>query len=133
MAGVFLLMQARASARKLEDRIAKSAPSLSDRIEVLRCNLVASASVIAEITAEMNVQTTALDRIRAEAEQNRALAALHKDEADAVKHLVEATIHTAQSTTAKQGKRQQWLFFLSGLLLGIPLSILANFVYDLLK
>jgi hypothetical protein len=76
---------------------------------------------------------TSLDRIRAEAEENRNLAALHKDEADAVKKLVETTIHTAQNTTTEQGKRQQWLFFLSGLLLGIPLSILANFLYDLVK
>ncbi|WP_179118371.1 hypothetical protein [Saccharothrix sp. ALI-22-I] len=106
---------------------------LADRIELLRENLRASDEIMREIHAELNLQTAALDRIRAEAERNRALAALHKDEAEAVKQLVEATIHSAQGTTVKQSRRQQWLFFLSGLFLGVPLSIGANFLYDLMK
>jgi hypothetical protein len=107
--------------------------SLPGRIDLLRDNLKASNAIIEEITAELHLQVAALDRIRGEAEQNRALAALHQDEADAIKKLVEATIHGAQNLTVKTSKRQQWLFFLSGLLLGIPLSVFANFVYDLVK
>jgi hypothetical protein len=130
--GSALLQMAQQGQRRSKELTAERQSPLSNRIEMLRDNLKVSDAIIAEITAELNLQMTSLDRIRAEAEENRNLAALHKDEADAVKKLVE-TIHTAQNTTTEQGKRQQWMFFVAGLLLGIPPSVLANFVYDLVK
>jgi hypothetical protein len=104
---------------------------LSDRIELLRENLSTSSSLIEEISAELQVQTTALDRIRTEAEENRRLAALHQDEADAVRQLVETTIQRAQGMSMVRNKQQQWLFFLAGLFLAVPLGVAGNFVYAL--
>jgi len=130
----FELSPARAShsARQAErdtDRAVR--PTLADRIEDLRANLNQSSAIITEINAEVELQTTTLERIRAEAEQNRRLAALHQDEADAVRELVEATLRRAQTQSTKLSGRQQWGFFFGGLLFSIPLGVVGNFLYDL--
>jgi hypothetical protein len=108
------------------------APTLTDRIETLRENLGQSSTLINEINAELQLQTAALERIRAEAEENQRLAALHREEADAVRQLVSTTIEGAQSESVKQSKRSSWLFFLAGLLFSVPLGVGVNFLYDLI-
>ena len=103
--------------------------TLTDRINALRSNLAASALLIEEINAEFELQTKAAERIRAEAEENRRLAALHKEEAKAVATLVERT----QARAARLAGRQQWLFFLAGLLFAVPLGVAGNFAFELVK
>jgi hypothetical protein len=108
-------------------------PTLSDRIERLRKNLSESTSLMSAINAELHVQTTALERIRAEADENQKLAALHKNEAEAVRLLVATTIErSSQGKTARQIRRSQWLFFLAGLIISIPIGVGVNFLYDLI-
>jgi hypothetical protein len=113
--------------------MAVSAPSLLGKIEALRGTLASSGSLIAEINAELELQATSLERIKAEAEENQRLAALNQDEAEAVRKLVKATIEGAQTTTANRGRRQQWLFFLAGLFASVPLGVAANFAFDFVK
>lgn len=129
----WLVVVAASRQRKREQRAAASGRSdIADRIEVLRANLAQSATLIDEINAELKLQTTALDRIKGEAEQNQRLAALHKEEADAVRNLVAATIEGAQEKAARPSRRQQWLFFLAGLFFSVPLGVIGNFIYSLL-
>ncbi|GAA5129103.1 hypothetical protein GCM10025762_60390 [Haloechinothrix salitolerans] len=71
--------------------------------------------------------------MRAEAEQNQRLAALHQDEADAVRKLVDTTIKDAHEEAAAIGRRIQWKFFLGGLLASIPIGFIANVIYGLLS
>lgn len=123
---------AAASARKAETLLGEQPVGLPDRIERLRQNLSQSSSLIEEINAELHVQTTALDRIRAETEENQKLAALHKDEAEAVRQLIATTIEHSQGRATKVSKRSQWLFFLAGLLFSVPLGVGVNFLYDLI-
>ncbi|MGH3937396.1 MAG: hypothetical protein ACRDTG_01975 [Pseudonocardiaceae bacterium] len=106
-------------------------PTLAERIEDVWANLSQSSAILAEINAEVELQTTTLERIRAEAEQNRRLAALHQDEADAVRELVEATLRRTQTQSAMLSSRQQWGFFFGGLLFSIPMGIAGNLLYDL--
>jgi hypothetical protein len=133
--GVGAVLAARLG-RKLDaaPRVGSEEPvsSLPDRIEHLRQNLSQSSSLIDEINAELQVQVTALDRIRAEAEENQRLAALHKDEAEAVRQLIATTIEHSQGRATKLSKRSQWLFFLAGLLSSVPLGVGVNFLYDLI-
>jgi sensor c-di-GMP phosphodiesterase-like protein len=114
------------SSRRRPDEPEK--PSLVDRINALRDNLDSSAAIITEINAELHLQTASLDRIRAEAEENQRLAALSKDEADAVR----AVIESAQAKGEKPARRQQIFWFFSGLLASIPIGIVVNFLYDLI-
>jgi hypothetical protein len=108
---------------------ASQPPTIRDRIDQLRENLGTSRSLIEEITAEMDVQVAALERIRAEAEENQRLAALNQDEADAVRKLVETTIQSAHGRSTAAGKRQQRWYFVAGLCLAIPLGVAGNFIY----
>ncbi|MEU5848945.1 hypothetical protein [Saccharopolyspora shandongensis] len=108
-------------------------PTMQGRIETLRANLQASNRLIEEINAELTLRATALERIRAEAEENQRLASLHEAEADAVRGLVSATIRSAQDESSTQSKRQQWWFFLAGLFCSVPLGIGVNFLYDSVK
>jgi hypothetical protein len=119
-------------AASAEAEIAVAEESLTDRIEGLRSNLKQSTVLMDEINAELGLRTAALDRIRQEAEENRRLAALHADEAEAVKNLVASTIEGARAQADKPAKRQQWLFFLAGLFFSIPLGVGVNFLYDLI-
>jgi methyl-accepting chemotaxis protein len=102
----------------------KPPADLAVRINELSENLTRSGALIAEISAEMELQTAAFERISAEAEQNRNLASLHQDEADAVRRVIENT----QKIGAKIAGRQQWLFFLGG----IPVGVIVNFIYGYL-
>lgn len=108
-------------------------PSLSDKIDSLRLTLSSSGELIAEITGELELQTAALERIRAEAEENQRLAALNKEEAEAVRKLVERTIEGAQVKASKLGSRQQRRVFVAGLLFAIPVGVAGNFAFELVK
>lgn len=114
--------------RRRQTRVGLPPPTISDRIEQLRRNLASSRQLIDEVNAELEAQATNLERIKAEAEQNQRLAALNKEAADAVGHLLETVVQQAQQKTARVGTRQQWLFFLSGLLLSVPIGFLVNYL-----
>jgi hypothetical protein len=57
---------------------------------------------------------------------------LHKNEAEAVRTLIETTFAHSEGKAAGLSKRSQWWFFLSGLLFSIPLGVGVNFLYDLI-
>jgi hypothetical protein len=85
IASVHTVRAAARDAKAATDVLQQAPPSLAERIDQLRVILAESSALINEINAEIQLQTTALDRIRAEAEDNRRLASLHQKEADAVR------------------------------------------------
>ncbi|GAA3554240.1 hypothetical protein GCM10022222_42370 [Amycolatopsis ultiminotia] len=115
-----------------QERDEPQRPTLNDRINELRDNLASSAFLIDEINAELQLQTTALDRIRAEAEENQRLAELNKAQADAVREVMSKTLNDAQRKAASKGSKQQWLFFGAGLAFSVPLGVVVNFLYDVI-
>jgi hypothetical protein len=102
---------------------------LDDQIVQLRSNLESSSDLIREINAEFQLQAAAAEKIKAEAEQNQRLAELNAEQAQAVKELVESV----QNRASRIGGRQQWLFFLAGVLFSVPLGVAGNFVFELVK
>ncbi|MFB9726756.1 hypothetical protein [Haloechinothrix salitolerans] len=124
------LRQSRIPTREPSD---EERSTLTGRVDDLREYLRQSSLIIEELNAELHVQTSALERMRAEAEQNQRLAALHQDEADAVRKLVDTTIKDAHEEAAAIGRRIQWKFFLGGLLASIPIGFIANVIYGLLS
>lgn len=103
-------------------------PGITDRIEQLRSHLGTSATLIKQIESEFQLQVAALERIKAESEENQRLAELSRDQAEAVR----AVIASANDKAARPAKRQQWLFFGAGLVFSIPLGIGVNYLYDLM-
>jgi hypothetical protein len=57
------------------------------------------------------------------------LAELSAEQAQAVKNLVESI----QGRALRLGGRQPWLFFLAGLFFAVPLGVVGNFVFELVK
>lgn len=81
-----------------------------------------------KVQSEVDLQVTALTKVKAEAEENQRLAELNKEQAEAVRRVIASTNEAA----AKPNRRQQWLFFLAGLFFSIPLGVGVNFLYDLI-
>ncbi|WP_157621629.1 hypothetical protein [Saccharothrix sp. NRRL B-16348] len=117
---------------------------LEERIKILSENLQESRSLMDEISIELTAQAAKIAEARAEAEHHKSLAAAHEEAAEAMDKLVETTVRRVQGEiterqelasrlNAKRNRWQQWLFFLAGLLASIPLGLLVNFVYDLIK
>lgn len=104
-------------------------PTIADRIEELRSNLAASGRLVGAINAELDLQATTVDRLRAEAEESQRLASLSQAEAEAVRTLVERAVESAQAEASRIGTKQQWLFFLAGLLAAVPVAVFANFLF----
>ena len=102
--------------------------NFSERVDRLRTNLSESGALIQELEAEMTVRAAALERLRVEAEDNRRLAAMHKEEAEAVARLVEA-IHEKGNS---RSRREQLLLFGAGLATAVPFGVVGNFAYDAL-
>jgi sensor c-di-GMP phosphodiesterase-like protein len=116
-------------ARRVGRRAApESEPDITDRIEQLRSHLGTSAALIKQIESEFQLQVAALDKIKAESEENQRLAELNREQAEAVR----AVIASANEKAAKPAKRQQWLFFGAGLFFSIPLGVGVNYLYDLI-
>lgn len=59
------------------------------------------------------------------------LASLRQAQANAVQQLVEQTVMLQLSSAHKRAGRQQWLFFVAGLTLSLPIGVAGNFVYTL--
>ncbi|MBE1485601.1 protein kinase family protein [Plantactinospora soyae] len=117
---------------------------LLSRIAKVQGHLRDIANLLPELEAELKVRQTAFEELRAEAEQTERYAALHKDHAEAVQKLVDENRKTALTEatalvvqelakTSKTGGRQQLRFFILAGLLAIPLSLIANVLWEWLK
>ncbi|WFE21632.1 hypothetical protein O7621_28085 [Solwaraspora sp. WMMD937] len=127
--------------------------STEDRVERLMNALRESRQLVQELEAEIDTRAAAVKRLQAEEEQNRQLAALRKEEARAVRNLVDSVITSAHIDLQRQmaeerdevaktlgglqaeivalqkkGRRDQVLFFVFGAILSIPIGLTINWV-----
>ncbi|MDA3624272.1 hypothetical protein OU415_02420 [Saccharopolyspora sp. WRP15-2] len=108
--------------------------SVSDRISALTGNLAESQRLIDELATEVQLRSEALERLTAEAEEKRNLAALHADEAAAVDALVSRRMQESVDRLERGSRRQQWSFlFLGSVLVAVPIGVIGNFVFEWLK
>jgi hypothetical protein len=84
--------------------------SLADHPEVILPALAGAAIVVAVVTEAIS----------------RRLVAVRRDEAEAVSRLIEDVIGSTHVKLARSSRRDQWLFFLLGLLASIPVQILVT-------
>ncbi|WP_097320031.1 hypothetical protein [Actinoplanes atraurantiacus] len=122
-----------------------------ERIARITGALSESQRLIAELQAEVDTKLAAVERLRAEEEQNRQLAAMREEEAEAVRRLLRTTIESAHDElragleherddlrvrlqelqSALDGMREssrkdQIRFFVYGVGVSIPIGILIN-------
>ncbi|MEU1588791.1 hypothetical protein [Micromonospora sp. NPDC005710] len=125
--------------------------SIDQRVDRLAGALRESDELIQELQGELRTRKAAIDRLRAEEEQSRQLAALSAEEAAAVRALLDNTIASAHADlqgrlldeqrelrdklasvqqqldiARKKGRREQLLYFVSGALVSIPIGFMVN-------
>jgi len=71
---------------------AKSQETLEDRLERLSGSMRESARLVAEVSAELEARETTARRLKEEAETAEALASLHKDQAEAVRKMLDVEL-----------------------------------------
>lgn len=100
------------------------------RVETLAVQLADASRLFAEIRAEMDVRVTTIEALRTQAEHYEKLAALNRDQAEAVQRLVEVTISQGNVEVGRNSLRQQWGFWLGAAVLSVPLGIAVNWLFD---
>jgi hypothetical protein len=101
--------------------------STVQRVEAMKRTLLDSSSLIGELQAELEVRTTALERLRAQEDAYEELARLHEREAAAVSVLVEKVITDTHRTLERSSRRDQIVFFVLGVLASVIVTLLFSF------
>ena len=70
--------------------------TLEGRLNELRDLMERSAGLIIQVTTELGARDATARRLRKEAEDAEALAALHKNETDAVRRMIDAELATSR-------------------------------------
>jgi hypothetical protein len=94
-------------------------PTVSSRIEEAARSLQVTAQLVDELRAEMQARAAALDRLQVENAEYEKLAALRKEEAEAVSRMIENVIGSTHAKLSRSSRRDQALFFALGLS-GLP-------------
>jgi methyl-accepting chemotaxis protein len=81
--------------RRVEARV-RPAPSLDERLDRMANSIRSSARLVEEMSAELEVRAAAARELEEKAKEAEALAALNKDQADAVQRLVDASVGNAR-------------------------------------
>ncbi|MDA0565217.1 hypothetical protein LG943_12950 [Streptomonospora sp. S1-112] len=118
---VFLLV----FTKVMPERKGNARLGMEERIDQAHARLREGASLIEEVSAELETRRVALERLRAQREQYEKLAALDHEQAQAVTRLVEATVEKGHRRAGRAAWFQQMLFFL----LGVVATPLARWVF----
>lgn len=85
--------EARAIAAKVEGGASQA--TLEDRLSQLSKSMQQSARLVEQVSAELDARAATARQLQKEAEDAEALAALHKDQADAVRRMIDSELATA--------------------------------------
>jgi hypothetical protein len=133
------------------DYSSAEAEDTQDRVGRLVRSLHESQRLITELQDEIDAKAAAVARLQAEEEHSRQLAALRKEEPEAVNKLISTTLAAAhdglrrqlederddlrknikrlQDELAGMQHADQWMFFGAGVLLSIPIGIVINILF----
>jgi hypothetical protein len=103
-------------------------PTSAGRIEEATRSLQVAARLVDELQTEMRARAVALERLQAENAEHERLAAVRKEEAEAVSRLIESVISSAHAKLSRSSRRDQVLFFFAGLATSIPVQLVANWL-----
>ncbi|MBV2366575.1 hypothetical protein ACFPZ0_00725 [Streptomonospora nanhaiensis] len=107
--------------RREQPKAGNRGPGLEERIDRAHARLREGAELVEEVSAELETRRLALERLRIEHEQYERLAALDREQAQAVARLVEATVEKGHQRAGRAALAQQMWFFALGLVAG-PLA-----------
>jgi len=103
-------------------------PTVAARIDDATRSLELAAKLVNELQIEMQARMVALERLQVENAEYEKLAAVQKEEAEAVSRLIEGVISSTHTRLNRSSRRDQALFFIAGLIASIPVQIVVNLV-----
>ncbi|GAA4906741.1 hypothetical protein LX16_3313 [Stackebrandtia albiflava] len=95
---------------------------LQEALDEVKSSMGYASELMAELQREMDAQTAARDALVAQAEENRRLAEIDREQAERIRGILFAET----KAEARRRKRAQWAFFLAGVLISIPVGIAIN-------
>ena len=101
-------------------------PTVETRIEEATRALEMTAGLVNDLQAEMRARMATLDRLRNENAEFERLAAVRREEAEAVSRLIENVINRTHSKLSRSSRRDQVLFFVAGLAASIPVQLVVG-------
>jgi hypothetical protein len=103
-------------------RYARPALSLDTRLDQMAKSFRHSARLVEELSAELEVRAAAARELEEKAKEAEALAALNKDQADAVQRLVDASVGSAR----KGIRRDSIVIGIASFVAGAGVSLLVT-------
>jgi DNA-binding XRE family transcriptional regulator len=98
--------------------------SLDDRIAALAKALQAASRTITEIESEVAARQKLVTRLEADAETAKQLAALHKEQVEAVAQVFQGALDTTTRHTERLSWLQGFLFFVLGAAVAVAVAVL---------
>jgi hypothetical protein len=95
---------------------------LKDRINELTKGLQSSSRLIKEIEEEIALRTKLVENLRQDANQYQQLAALNKEQADAVAKVLQSQLEREGTKSFWKGAAVNFIFFIAGLIASLLIA-----------
>jgi len=106
--------------------------TLEQRLDQLSVSMQQSARLVEQVSAELDARAVTARRLREEVESAEALAALHKDQAEAVRRLVRSEMTEELATARRRIRRDSLTIGIGAFVAGaLVSSVVTLLVYPL--
>ncbi|MBN6052370.1 hypothetical protein JYK22_10550 [Nonomuraea sp. RK-328] len=125
MAAVLLVAQARSTwmrQQAKEQTLVDPSEHLRTRIEAVNKAFAEAATLMEELQRDLAAQEAARRQVVAEAEHQQHLISMNREEAEAVRRLI---LGETRADISRQ-RRDQWVFFMLGAVVSIPIGVAIN-------
>jgi biopolymer transport protein ExbB/TolQ len=110
LSSLAILLRSRAELLKPEI----SQGTLEERLEELSGSMRQSAKLVQQVEAELDARAATARRLKEEADTAEAIAAIHKDQADAIRRMMDAELTTAAKRIRSDSIKIGILSFVAG-------------------
>jgi biopolymer transport protein ExbB/TolQ len=130
--GAWALIGSRTAAKEAEALVKQSVQqdSLEMKIERLAESMRDSAQLVEQVSADLNARAITAQKLKDEAANAKALAALNKDQADAVRRLLRSEMTDELASTGRRifrdSVRIAIVFFIAGGIVSLLITLLVH-------
>jgi hypothetical protein len=112
IAGLVVTVRTERQAKQAASQVTQA--TLEGRLDELAESMRRSARLVEQVSSDLDARAATARRLQEEAESAEALAALHKDQADAVRRMIDAELATSRRGTRRDTIMIALGFFIAG-------------------
>jgi C4-dicarboxylate-specific signal transduction histidine kinase len=112
--------------RELPEELQQAEPTLEGRLDELKDLTGRLSRLTVQVTTELGAREATAQRLRKEAEDAEALAALHQDQADAVRRMIDAELATSRRDIRRDSIRIGIASFIAGAAASLLVTLLVH-------